>query len=60
MSVLEKLWAESWSSAGGLQRRAGDLSDASPVLADQVYFLRAWLALYESSGLAEYLARAVQ
>ena len=59
VSVLEKLWAESWSSAGGLQRRAGDLSDASPVLADQVYFLRAWLALYESSGLAEYLARAV-
>ena len=59
MGVLEKLWTESWSTAGGLRRRAGESSDASPVLADQVYFLRAWLALYESTGLPVYLARAV-
>ena len=58
--VLEKLWWESWTAAGGLPRRAGNAGDATPVLADQVYFLRAWLALYQSTGMADSLAWAVE
>ena len=59
-SILERLWQDSWTSAGGLRRRAGETGDASPVLADQVHFLRAWLALYQSNGLPDGLARAVE
>ena len=57
--IMERLWVESWTPEGGLPRRAGELSDAAPILADQVNFLRAWLALYQSTGLPECLARAV-
>ena len=42
-----------------LPRRVGASGDASPVLADQVNFLRAWLTLYQSTGQPDYLARAV-
>ena len=59
-SVLEKLWKESWSSAQGLKRRVGESSDAAPILTDQVDFLRAWLTLYQSTGLPDCLARAVE
>ena len=59
-NVLEKLWWESWSSTGGLSRRAGESGDNTPVLADQVYFLRAWLALFQSTGRAECLERSVE
>ena len=57
-STLEKLWWESWTPEGGLRRRAGESGDATPVLLDQVYFLRAWLAMFQSTGVAECLARA--
>ena len=58
--ILEKLWGESWTTEGGLRRRAGELSDATPILTDQVDFLRAWLALYQSTGQPDCLARAVE
>ena len=58
--ILEKLWKESWSDSGGLARRVGVSRDATPVLIDQVYFLKAWLALYQSTGLQKPLTRAVQ
>ena len=58
--VMKKLWWESWTSDGGLHRRAGESSHATPILADQVYFLRAWLTMYQSTGLPEDLARAVE
>ena len=59
-SVLERLWDESWSSAQGLKRRVGESSDAAPILTDQVDFLRAWLALYQTTGKPDCLARAVE
>ena len=58
--ILEKLWRGSWTSAGGLHRRAGELSDATPILTDQVYFLRAWLTLHQSTGQPGCLSRAVK
>ena len=58
-AVLEKLWWESWTASEGLRRRTGDSGGGAPVLIDQVYFLRAWLALYQSTGITDYLARAV-
>ena len=58
--ILEKLWGERWSTTGGLPRIAGASHDATPVLADQVYFLGAWLALYQSTGRLEALARGVE
>ena len=58
--ILEKLWNESWTDAGGLTRRVGVSHDATPVLIDQVYFINAWLALYQSTGQPEPLSRAMQ
>ena len=58
--ILEKLWAESWTAAGGLRRRVGETGDAAPVLIDQVYFLKAWLARFQSTGITNHLARAVE
>ena len=60
IDILEKLWHGSWTPAGGLRRRAGELSDATPILTDQVYFLRAWLSLHQSTGQPECLTRAVE
>ena len=59
-SVMEKLWWECWTSSGGLRRRVGESGDGAPVLIDQVYFLRAWLSQYQSTGLPDSLARAVE
>ncbi len=59
-NILERLWGESWTPAGGLRRRVGELNDATPILADQVNFLRAWLALYQSTGQPDCLERAVE
>ena len=56
--ILDKLWLGSWSSESGLSRRADASGGASSVLADQVYFLRAWLARYQSTGRPEHLSRA--
>lgn len=58
--ILDTLWRGSWSSAGGLTRRAGETDGAASTLIDQVYFLRAWLARYQSTGRAEHLGRAVE
>lgn len=57
--ILDKLWQRSWTSANGLSRRAGETNGAAATLIDQVYFLRAWLARYQSTGRAEHLSRAV-
>ena len=59
-AVLEKLWRESWTADGGLCRVAGEPGRSAPVLADQVNFLRAWLALYQSTGNPYCLTRAVE
>ena len=59
-AVLEKLWRESWSVDGGLCRIAGESGRSAPVLADQVSFLRAWLALYQATGNPYCLSRAVE
>ena len=56
--ILEKLWRESWTASGGLSRIAGSSHGAAPILADQVFFLKAWLALYQSTGNPDALARA--
>ena len=58
--ILDTLWQGSWSTAGGLSRRVGEPSGAAATLIDQVYFLRAWLARYQSTGRPEYLSRAVE
>ena len=58
--VLERLWRGSWTSERGLRRRAGEVGDATPVLADQVYFLRAWLSMHQSTGRREFLERAIE
>ena len=58
--ILDRLWHASWSTAGGLSRRAGETEGAAPAFIDQVYFLRAWLARYQSTGRPEYLSRAVE
>ena len=59
-TVLQKLWRESWTPSGGLARVAASRGENLPVLADQVSFLRAWLASYQATGDPESLARAVE
>lgn len=58
--ILEKLWTGSWTPERGLAHRVSEPGNGTLILSDQVNFLRAWLALYQSSGRAEYLARAVE
>ncbi len=58
-AVIEKLWQESWTPEGGLRRRAGESTDTTPILLDQVHLLRALLALYQGTGQREYVQRAV-
>ena len=58
--ILEKLWQESWTFAGGLRRRVRGSNDSTPILADQVQLLRAMLALYQCTGTAEHLRRAAE
>lgn len=57
---LDNIWQNGWTSLGGLRRRLDVPGDATPVLADQVEFLRALLFLHQSTGDADTLARAVQ
>ena len=59
-AVIERLWQESWTSAAGLRRRAGESTDTTPILADQVHLLRALLAIYQGTGQREYIQRAVE
>lgn len=58
--VLEKLWVESWTPERGLAHRVSEPGSGTLILSDQVNFLRAWLARYQSTGRTEYLARAVE
>ena len=58
--ILDALRQSSWHPTHGLSRRVGGSGGAGPVLADQVYFLRAWLTRYESTGRPEYLEHAVE
>ncbi len=58
--VLERLWREGWDPSAGLSRRVGEGGGGTPFLADQVWFLKAWLTLYQSSGEPEHLAKAVE
>ena len=58
--ILDALWRGSWSSTAGLSRRVGDTNGAAATLIDQVYFLRAWLGWYQSTGRSEYLNRAIE
>ena len=58
--ILERLWQHSWVPTQGLCRRVGSPSDAAVILSDQVNFLRAWLALYQSTCRPDYLTRAVE
>ncbi len=58
--ILERLWQECWSSHGGLRRRVDMGRDTTPILIDQVNFLKAWLALYQSTGVLKCLARAIE
>ena len=59
-SILEKLWQESWTPDRGLSRREGDLRGDSPILGDQISFLRAWLEQFQSTGVPGNLERAVE
>ena len=59
-AVIQKLWQESWTPEGGLRRRAGESTDTTPILLDQVLLLRALLALYQGTGQREYIERAVE
>ena len=59
-AVLERLWRECWDHSDGLSRRAGEEVGGTPFLSDQVWFLKAWLTLYQSTGEAEHLGRAIE
>ena len=58
--ILEKLWTGSWTPELGLAHRVSEPGDGTLILSDQVHFLQAWLARYQSTGRAECLARAVE
>lgn len=58
--ILDRLWSDAWSATGGLARRAGEAQGAAAILSDQVNFLRAWLEMYQATGLPEHLGRAVE
>ncbi len=57
--ILSRLWQDCSTPAGELRHRADGSGDATLTLADQVNFLRAWLALYQSTGQPVFLQRAV-
>ena len=59
-AILENLWRENWNPSGGLSRIAGGAQDVTPILSDQVHFLRAWLARYQASAQPDALHRAVE
>ena len=57
--VLDMLWMQSWSLERGLCHVANDVVEQPPLLGDQVFFLRALLAGYQTTGDSEYLNRAL-
>ena len=58
--ILEKLWKGSWTPECGLAHRVSEPGNGALILSDQVHFLRAGLARYQSTGRSEWLARAVE
>lgn len=58
--ILAKLWNQSWSESAGLSRRFAAIGETTPVLIDQAYFLKALVALYQSTGDPVHLQRATQ
>ena len=58
--IINSIWQDSWKGAAGLSHLIGQPLDQPPFLDDHVYFLRANLALYESTGDEPYLERAVE
>ena len=60
LAIVEKLWRESWTSSGGMRRRAVESTDTTPILADQVHLLKALQACYQGTGQWEYVEMAVE
>ena len=58
--VLDRLWNDCWDSEQGMGHLRGEALQHPVVLEDQVYFLRALLSLYQSTGQREQLSRATQ
>ena len=56
--LLTRLWTECWSERSGLAHMTGESSAGIPTLADQVWFLRALLALYQTGEPGHHLERA--
>ena len=56
--LLQRLWERSWSAEEGVAHVAAERAPGVPVLADQVWFLRAMLTLYQTGGQPRNLERA--
>ncbi len=59
-TILNRLWDDGWTPESGLRRRMGEPGNATPILTDQVYFLKALLAAYQSTGESVALQKAVE
>ena len=59
-AVLDRLWNDCWNSEQGMGHLWGEPLQHPLVLEDHVYFLRALLSLYQSTGQREQLNRATQ
>jgi uncharacterized protein YyaL (SSP411 family) len=57
LKVLERLWAESWDSAGGMSHIIGR-AEPRGMLDDNVQSAAAFLDAYEATGREEWLKRA--
>ena len=58
--VLDRLWNDCWNSEQGLGHLWAEPLQHPLVLEDHVYFLRALLSLYQSTGRREQLNRATE
>ena len=58
--VLDRLWNDCWDSEQGMGHLWGQPLQHPLVLEDHVYFLRALLSLYQSTGQREQFNRAAQ
>ena len=59
-AVLDRLWNDCWDPEQGMRHLWGEPPQHPLVLEDQVYFLRALLSLYQSTGQRQWLDRATQ
>ena len=58
--VLDQLWNTSWKPDQGLSHIVGGPLEQPIVLEDHVYFIRALLALHQTTGQPEPLGRALE